>query len=99
MSLILYDTRTEQWQPLAKVDAFGIGYPTWSHDGKWLYYRVGSGIARIRIADRRTESVVDLTNVPEPRPLWFGLTQDDSVLLRRDRSVHDVYALTLKLPR
>lgn len=99
---MLYDSRAEKWQQVAKVDAGAIAYQNWSHDGQWLFYRTtspGRLVLRTRIADPHTEPVVDLTNIPESGPLWIGLDQDDSVLLHRDRSLHEIYALTLQSSR
>jgi DNA-binding winged helix-turn-helix (wHTH) protein/Tol biopolymer transport system component len=98
-SLLIFDTESEKWQQMKKVEGpVGIGYPNWSHDGTWIYYRVGHDIVRLRIADRRTEPVVDLTSIAQPSPTWLGLAADDSVLIQRDRSLHDVYVLDLLRP-
>ena len=99
---MLYDSRAEKWQQVAKVDAGAIAYQNSSHDGQWLFYRTtspGRLVLRTRIADPHTEPVVDLTNILESGPLWIGLDQDDSVLLHRDRSLHEIYALTLQSSR
>jgi Tol biopolymer transport system component len=99
MSLMLYDTQAQKWQQLIKADSLGIGYPNWSSNGSWVYYRIGRTVSRTRITDRRTEQVVDLSSIPEANPLWIGLAQDDSILLHRDTSVRDIYTLTLSPPQ
>jgi len=99
MALMLYDTRTQQWQELRRTDSRAIGYCNWSLDSNWLYCRFGHVVARTRIADRRTEQIVDLSSIPELNPSWIGLAQDNSVLLDRDQSVRDIYALTLSSPK
>jgi len=96
---MLYDSRTEKRQQLVKLDAGAIAYTNWSRDETWMFYRTTSPdrlVWRIRIADLHTEPVVDLTNIPEAGPLWIGLDHDDSLLLHRDRSVQEIYALTVQ---
>jgi hypothetical protein len=52
----------------------------------------------LRIKDRVLEHVVSLKHFPQLGDIfagWIGLTPDDSPLLRRDRSVQEIYALDL----
>lgn len=96
-TVIIYDLQSEKWQQIAKVDTGVFAYPNWSHDGKWLYARRTSHRAvRINIADHHIDPVVDLRDFPEPGPSWMALLPDDSLLLHRDRSVQEIYALTLQ---
>src|SRR5262249_8087498 len=54
--LMLFDPRTEKWNQLTD---FEIAYPTWSHDGTYIYFSewdVGHGrVDRVSISDRKIE--------------------------------------------
>jgi Tol biopolymer transport system component/DNA-binding winged helix-turn-helix (wHTH) protein len=99
--LTLFDRKTSQWSTLAAGEPFAFN--EWSHDGKYVYWRAtheGSGhLLRIRIRDRVIEDVVDLKDFPalvDDFANWYGLTPDGGLLLMRDRSVQEIYALTLE---
>jgi Tol biopolymer transport system component/DNA-binding winged helix-turn-helix (wHTH) protein len=98
--LMLFDLKTSQWSTLAAGEL--LSFNEWSRDGKYVYWRAiqeGSGhLVRIRISDRVMEDVVDLKDFPalvDDFANWFGLTPDGGVLLMRDRSVQEIYALDL----
>jgi Tol biopolymer transport system component len=100
--LMLFDLATKKWTQLVDTD---IGYPNWSHDGRYIYFEVNphqdqpARIDRIRISDRKIETVVRLQNVGRAVTgsfvEWSGLAPDDSPLLSRDISTHEIYALQL----
>ena len=105
--LILFDFKTHQKQELATFVG-GVGYPNWSRDGAWIQVvgrtRVGEirGIYRIRLNDHKLERVL---NSEELGPIsgvaggeWHGLTPDDSLLVMRDHSTTEVYALEWEAP-
>jgi len=80
-----------------------FAFNEWSPDGKYVYTKESGGgfarIVRIRIKDRVSEDVLSLQNFTQPiDPFaqWYGLTPDGKVLLMRDRSVQEIYALTLE---
>jgi len=98
---MLFDTRTQKWEQLS---ADYSGYPSWSRDGKFLYFQEwnqGSGypsrVVRTRISDRRLETVLDLKNLDRLSigtfMSWSGLATDDSVLLSRNNSTQEIYAV------
>jgi Tol biopolymer transport system component len=106
--LMLYDLAAERWQ---EAVGFPIGYPTWSHDGKHIYYQylrsegkkpVRESIGRVRIADGKLENVVDVQNLGRIATGtfvdWFGLTPDDSLMFARDSSTQEIYALDMEWP-
>jgi hypothetical protein len=89
------------WSTIAEGDQ--LGFNEWSPNGKYVYAREsGSGFARIirvRIKDRIQEEVLSLKDFPQlvgPFTSWYGLTTDGKVLLIRDRSVQEIYALSLE---
>jgi len=95
--LMLFD---QNWSTLAERDQFGFN--EWSPNGKYVYAREsGDGFARIvrvRIKDRVQEEVLSLKDFPQlvgPFTSWYGLTPDGKILLIRDRSVQEIYALDL----
>ena len=102
--LMLYDTKTKQWRPVA-VDT--VGYLTWSRDSAYLYYDTflnkNVGYYRVRISDGKIEKVADLrtarlfTGQFGPGA-WTGLGPDDVPLFPRDISAQEIYAFDLQLP-
>ncbi len=99
--LTLLDQTTNTWSTLAEGDHFGFNQ--WSPDGKYVYARESGGgsekIVRVRIKDRVLEDILSLKNFPElidPFAEWYGLTPDGKLLLMRDRSVQEIYALNLE---
>jgi Tol biopolymer transport system component len=99
--MMLFDTRTQKWEQLS---ADYSGYPSWSREGKFLYFQEwtqGSGypsrVVRTRISDRRRETVLDLKSLDRLSigtfMSWSGLAPDDSVLLSRNNSTQEIYAV------
>ena len=101
--LVLYDFATHKWEDLANVSA---GYPRWSHDDKYLYFRsaiyeTDPAIYRVRISDHKLENVVSLKGIRRAWGFagpWSGLAPDDSPLLVRDIGTQEIYALNVDLP-
>jgi len=99
--LMLFDQSTSSWSKLMEGEE--LAYNEWSHDGKDVHMRESEGgfarIVRVRIKDRNLEDVLSLKNFPQLADIfanWFGLTPDGRVLLMRDSSVQEIYALTLE---
>ncbi len=97
--LMLFDRNF--WSTLAEGEHFGFN--EWSPDGKYIYVKKSGGgfgrIVRIRVKDRVSEDVLSLKDFPQlidPFASWYGLTSDGKILLMRDRSVQEIYALTLE---
>jgi len=104
--LTLFDSTTQRWTELAPF----VNYPSWSADGKYLYFQDWSKtkddgsvqIVRINLGDYKLEKIVDLKNL---RRLalgtivnWSGLAPDGSPLLARDVSAQEIYALRWQAP-
>ena len=94
--LMLFDFGRRQWKELTSM---WIGYPSWSHDGQFLYFDTlgrDQGFYRVRISDGKLELLVSLKGARrlwssfEP---WSGLGPDDSLLLQRDTSSEEIYAI------
>lgn len=95
--LVVYEVATGKWSEVAPMP---IGYPSWSHDSKYLYFDSGFGndpaFYRVRISDRKLEKLADLKGVRRywgEFGEWSGLTADDMPLLTRNASSQEVYAL------
>jgi Tol biopolymer transport system component len=96
--LMLFDQNS--WSTLAEEEHFSFN--EWSPDGKYVYVEESGGgferIVRVRIKDRVSEDVLSLKGFPQlidPFAQWYGLTPDGKILLMRDRSVQEIYALDL----
>jgi len=99
--MMLFDTRTQKW---AELSANYSGYPSWSRDGRFLYFEewnhgseYPSRVVRIRISVHQLETIVDLKTLDRLSigtfMSWTGLAPDDSVLLSRDNSTQEIYAV------
>lgn len=100
--LMLFDRGAGRWTELANMS---IGYPSWSHDGQYLYFDTtltdDPAFFRIRISDRKLERLVSLRGVQRfwgELGEWTGLAPDDSPLLVRDTSSQEIYALDFQAP-
>ena len=95
MRLLLFDMQSQKWTDLAKGP---LGWLNWSRDGQYIYvldYRGKGAVERIRIADHKTEQVVDLKNFITTGRYggWLALAPDDSPLLLREAGTQDIYAV------
>lgn len=95
--LFVYSFRTQRWSSLQKGDNT---YPTWSHDGKYLYFLqndANPGIFRMRPTGGTIERVVDLKGFrfTSYYDQWMGLDPDDAPMLLRDIGDDNIYALNL----
>ena len=102
--LLLYDCASHTTQTLAKKAA----YPRWSNDGKYLYFSspyfdvegINGGVYRW---DRSTQTTQLLVKYPEflltgVFGVSYGVTPDGAILLLRDTTTRDLYALDLDMP-
>lgn len=100
--IVLFDFATHQWTDLVTKP---IGYHTWSHNGQYLYFdsTLNNDLAfyRVRISDHKLERVASLKGLQRflgDLGSWTGLAPDDSLLLTRDTSSQEVYALDWQAP-
>src|SRR6202007_2019964 len=87
-ALMLFDRINQQWTELARRS---IGYPSWSHDGQYLYFdsilTEDPAFFRVRISDHRLERLVSLKDIHRlwgANAEWSGLAPDDSLLVTRN---------------
>jgi len=78
---------------------------TWSHNGQYLYFDSSlnddPAFVRVRISDHKLERVASLKGVRRfsgQFGSWSGLAPDDSLLLVRDTSSQEIYALDWQAP-
>jgi serine/threonine protein kinase/Tol biopolymer transport system component len=96
--LLLFDFQTQRWTDWVSESGSIIGSPTWSRDGRYVYYNQKPGYRRVKVGQTRSELIVDLKNLRRSGFGWSGLTPDDSVLFVRDVSTDEIYALEVELP-
>jgi Tol biopolymer transport system component/DNA-binding winged helix-turn-helix (wHTH) protein len=101
--VVLFDFTTQQWTDLASTTV--AGYHTWSHNGQYLYFDSSlnndPAFLRVRISDRKLERVASLKGLRRfsgQFGSWTGLAPDDSLLLVRDTSSQEIYALDWQAP-
>ena len=103
--LILFDLPTRKQEVLVSSEG-GLGFPSWSHDGKYVYVTGtltsgNGGIFRVRVSDHKIDWAVtdkELGHIRGVSGDWFGLAPDDSLLVMRDHSTTEVYALEWEAP-
>jgi len=95
--LMVFEFATGKWTEVAQVP---IGYPSWSHDSRYLYFDTGfthdPGFYRVRVSDHKLEKLADLKELRRywgDFGEWSGLTADDAPLLTLNASSQEVYAL------
>lgn len=99
--LVIFDLERDQWKALVQEE--NIGYPNWSHDGRFIYFvrRIENktGVYRVSVQNGKVDLVFDL---PEGfrgtgyYDYWMSLDPDDAPLLFRDVGTDEIYALTLE---
>jgi serine/threonine protein kinase/Tol biopolymer transport system component len=100
--LYVYNVDAGKWSELAHLS---LGYPTWSHDGDYVYFLqhlpAEDRLSRVSVTTHKVEDLEDLKDfhqAPFLAGYWVGLAPDDSPLLVRDVGTRDFHALTLSLP-
>jgi Tol biopolymer transport system component len=97
--LMVFDFRTGRWRDL-HVDQ--VNSPTWSHDGKYIYFDrlsgKGNGIYRVGVSAGRFEQVATFNGIRREAVWWDGLSPDDSPLVVRSMGTQEIYALDMEWP-
>jgi Tol biopolymer transport system component len=102
--LLLYDLKTSKWSEWINEPGT-IGFPSWSRDGRYVYYESSStdhaSFRRVRRDEKRSEFLFDLSDIPRYQGGiggWSGLAPDGTGLFMRNASTDEIYALDLDLP-
>ena len=100
--LFLFDLQTQKWSEWADTKKpGGLGWPQWSSDSKSVYisdFEHGSAIDRVRIGDHKIERVAAFEipgGVTGYASSWMSMAPDGSVLMLRDLSTQEIYALEM----
>jgi len=102
--LRIYDMAAHDTRTLAEVG----DYPRWSADGQYVYFSTPyfrhhgktAGVYRWKISTNTTEAVIAYPDFLLGG-IWgvgYGLTPEGAILLLRDLSTRDLYALDMELP-
>jgi len=102
LKLMLFDFTTQKWAALANIF---VAYPTWSRDGRYLYFDGildnQEGYFRVRTADGKLERLFSLMGFQAAGGAfgnWSGLAPDETPLFVRDVSIQEIYALDWERP-
>lgn len=98
--LLLFDVNTQKWTELATGS---LGWLNWSQDGNYVYVLdtlSKNAVVRIRISDRKIETVADLKAFASAGRYGgaLALTPDNAPLLLRDTGTQDIYSLDWEAP-
>ena len=98
-ALLLFDRAQNQW---ATISTHGVGDPTWSHDGRYLYFQdyleEGKPIYRIAVPSGPAEPVATIANL---RPIaaidyrLIGLAPGDLPVVSAHTSSVNLYSVDL----
>jgi Tol biopolymer transport system component/DNA-binding winged helix-turn-helix (wHTH) protein len=96
-ALMLFDVAAQRWTELARIS---VGYPSWSHDSRYVYFDCiftgDRAFYRVGISDHKLERLASLTGIHlywGSLGEWSGLGPNDSLLVARDASNEEVYAI------
>lgn len=95
--LELFDLETQRWITLIEREP-DLSWPTWSRDGRYIYYHRPSGVFRVLASGGKPEPVADLQGFRGTGFFWdwMGLDPDGAPLLLRDVSSEEIYSLKLE---
>ena len=102
--LMIFDVAKQTWKEWSEESSSGFNYPSFSHDGKYIYFSdvEAATIYRLRMGEKKPEAFAKI-DAPGGMKLtefwyWNGLTPDDSPLFLRDSSAREIYALDVDFP-
>jgi serine/threonine protein kinase/Tol biopolymer transport system component len=94
--IVLYDFQIRKQSELSSVMS---GYPGWSSDGEFLFYRTfGNDTSwwRVRMRDRKAERIAIPKNIRVTD--WFAPAPNNSLITARSVGTDEIYALDWEAP-
>ncbi len=99
--MMLFTFASNTWQEL--VASTGLGWESWSHDGKFVYAQDGSSLIRVDVSTHSREQIASLSGFRSTAYYldrfdggWFGLSPDDRPITTRDTGIEGIYAFDLE---
>ena len=103
--LMFLDFKTQKWEKLSDLDA---GYPTWSKDGRYIYFGEGdtygnvASFYRVEITTRKIEKVTSIGNAQGLIGVavypWIGVSPNGAPLIAREVGTQEIYAVDVEFP-
>jgi serine/threonine protein kinase/Tol biopolymer transport system component len=98
--LRVFDVATQKWTTLSQIGGTILG---WSRNNNYIYFEHNDAVYRIGVHRGRLEQVASLKGVQRGTGIlgfrnWAALAPDDSVLLMREASSEEIYALDWEMP-
>jgi eukaryotic-like serine/threonine-protein kinase len=98
--MMLFDFKAQKWTMLLKGL---IGYPSWSHEGRFVYFLhifSNSSIARVAVPGGKVEPVADLKQFQMTGiyNFWLGLTPNDTPLVLKDAGSQEIVSMAWHEP-
>ena len=100
MTVGLFNFASQKWETLPTGS---VGWPTWSHDSRFVYVENlnEASLVRINVADHSMEQVASLKGFLSTAYRlwdfgWYGLTPDDRPITTRDTGIEEIYAFDLE---
>ena len=99
-SVMLFDFKSQKWSVLVKEL---VGYPSWSHDGRFVYFlhlAQDFSVERVTVPGEKVEQVASLKGLQITGfyTFWFGLSPDDSPLVLKDAGTQEIVSMAWHEP-
>jgi Tol biopolymer transport system component len=101
LKMMLFTFASNTWQEL--VAGAGLGWESWTHDGKFVYAQDGTSLIRVDVSTRAREQIASLSGFRSTAYYfdrfdagWFGLSPDDRPITTRDTGIEGIYAFDLE---
>ena len=103
--LMRFDFSTQHWVEWLRTEDGTIGYPVWARDSKSIYverfFGTEPSMHSLKLDETQSHRFLTWNGLNRFGGLWgtwSGVAPDGSVLVVRDASSHELYALDLELP-
>lgn len=98
--LTIFEVATQKWTTVSQIGGTILG---WSRDNNYIYFENSNAIYRAGVRRGKVEQVASLKGIQRGTGVlgfksWAGLAPDDSVLLMREASSEEIYALDWEMP-